>query len=115
MATDAPQPPADQIQYLSPAQPGFAPKYDYIALLQSLYATAGVATPNLDQLHRHLTPNRGDSDCRALLIDSSGSILWDWELRWFPKEYVSKMDGCTTRSGICDKHSQTKRKRMCAS
>jgi hypothetical protein len=77
VAANTPEPPADQIQYLSLTPPGFAPEHDYIALLQSLYATAGVATLNLDQLHRHLTPNRGESDCRAMLIDSSGSILWD--------------------------------------
>ena len=42
VAASAPDPQADQIQYLTPTPPAFAPEYDYLAVVQSLIDTAGL-------------------------------------------------------------------------
>ena len=42
VAASAPEPQADQIQYLMPTPPEFAPEYDYFAVVQSLIDTAGL-------------------------------------------------------------------------
>ena len=42
VAASAPEPQADHIQYLTPTPPGFAPEYDYFAVVQSLIDTAGI-------------------------------------------------------------------------
>ena len=41
VAASASEPQADEIQYLTPAPLGFAPEYDYFAVVQSLIDTAG--------------------------------------------------------------------------
>lgn len=76
VATSAPEPRADQIQYLTPTPPGFAPEYDYLALLQSLrnsadFATAGSSDSSTPQLLKEIRIT--EYNCRKRFVDSSGS------------------------------------------
>jgi hypothetical protein len=76
-ATDAPEPQADQIQYLAPTPPGFAPEYDYFAVVKLVIETAGL--PESDSFYQSLSPDellkgREESSCRASLVNSSGEL-----------------------------------------
>lgn len=82
VAASASEPQADQIQYLTPTPPGFAPEYDYFAVVQSLIDTAGIRKSDppyqspfqpLDVLLK----NRNDTSSDAVLMRSawSGELL----------------------------------------
>ena len=73
VATSAPEPLGDQLQYLLPTPPGVTPEYDYLALIQSLSrATAGSSDPSPYQLPPDLTQDRSRW-YHTRLFSSSGS------------------------------------------
>lgn len=83
VATSAPEAGHSQIKYLLPAPPGFAPEYDYLALLKSLNlndAAGPAMSYSFGQCPFWLPPNMLKPellhDCRAHLINSSGSESW---------------------------------------
>jgi hypothetical protein len=78
VAASAPEPLADQIRYLTPTPPGFAPEYDYVALIQSICDTADFATTESSdtsppQLLRERQRAARYSSCQACFTESSGS------------------------------------------
>lgn len=80
-AASAPEPRADQLQYLTPVPPGFTPEYDYLALLQSLrdtadFATAGSSDSSTPQLLQNLQSTQSHSVDRVCFINSSGTMEW---------------------------------------
>lgn len=96
-AASAPEPQADQIQYLTPTPPGFAPEYDYFAVVQSLIDTAGIRESDsyespfqpLDELLK----NRKDTSSGTLLIQSSWSGTSHRLLPDLPRTTVRDMYG----------------------
>lgn len=80
VATSAPGPRGDQLQYLLPTPPGVIPEYDYIALIQSLSlddaagrTTSGSSDPSPYQLPPDLTQDKRRW-YHAQLISSSGCV-----------------------------------------
>ena len=103
VAASAPDPQADQIQYLTPTPPGFAPEYDYLALLESISdipdsARAGSSDASPRQAMKDLTRLRLYSGVfgalrQARLINSFGLTEWEWKRNDDPRREVEYMYG----------------------
>lgn len=96
VAASAPEPQADQIQYLTPTPPGFTPEYDYLALIKSISDTADFATadPFDASTHQPLkafpVPARGGLR-RLFLIGNSEYSEWMWSNQLDSEDEMERM------------------------